>query len=184
MPDVALVAIDPQERAGAARVAVDAQHLTAQALRRLDAAGAKVIAIDIDLSAARCAAEHAEFSRRVVDSGRVVLVSVFASGQRHGQIEVASSADSRARVERRGFSTPPIPAALDASAGIGRLRLRSRRRPEVSGAGETRRAPHARNPPPRERTRRPPRRRALPEKSMSMAITLAPAASSLRSACA
>ena len=52
LPDVALVVIDPQS----VRALPDwpwPRSVYAQAVRRLDAAGAKVIAIDIDFSAAR-----------------------------------------------------------------------------------------------------------------------------------
>ena len=105
LPDVALVAIDPQS----VRALPDwpwPRSVYAQALRRLDAAGAKVIAIDIDFSAARDAAEDAEFARAVADSGRVVLAS-FRQLQTlpdGGEIEVASL---------------PIPALAASAAGIG-----------------------------------------------------------------
>ncbi len=105
LPDVAIVAIDPQS----VRALPDwpwPRAVYAQALARLDAAGAKVIAIDIDFSAARDAADDAKFARAVGDSGRVVLAAFrqlqpLTGG---GEIEVASL---------------PIPAIAAGAAGIG-----------------------------------------------------------------
>jgi len=105
LPDVALVVIDPQS----VRALPDwpwPRSVYAQAVRRLDAAGAKVIAIDIDFSAARDAADDAAFSRAVADSGRVVLAA-FRQLQAlpgGGEIEVANL---------------PIPALEASAAGIG-----------------------------------------------------------------
>jgi len=105
LPDVALVAIDPQS----VRALPDwpwPRRVYAQAVRRLDAAGAKAIAIDIDFSAARDAADDAEFARAVRESGRVVLagfrqLQTLAGG---AEIEVANL---------------PIPELAAGAAGIG-----------------------------------------------------------------
>ena len=74
LPDVALVAIDPQS----VRALPDwpwPRSVFAQAVRRLDAAGCKAIAIDIDFSVAREPAQDAELARAIADSGRVVLAA-------------------------------------------------------------------------------------------------------------
>ena len=138
LPDVALVAIDPQS----VRALPDwpwPRSVYAQAVRRLDAAGAKAIAIDIDFSAARDAAEDAEFARAIADSGRVVLAALptapDASGRRRDRGR--EPADSRARGERR----------------------RHRQRADAGRVGRRRALRAAREPDRRARDSRPSRRR-------------------------
>jgi HD-GYP domain-containing protein (c-di-GMP phosphodiesterase class II)/CHASE2 domain-containing sensor protein len=105
LPDVALVAIDPQS----VRALPDwpwPRSVFAQAVRRLDAAGAKAIAIDIDFSVARDPAQDAELTRAIADSGRVVLAAFrqLALLPGGGELEVASL---------------PAPALADPAAGLG-----------------------------------------------------------------
>jgi HD-GYP domain-containing protein (c-di-GMP phosphodiesterase class II)/CHASE2 domain-containing sensor protein len=74
LPDVALVAIDPQSL----RAFPDwpwPRRLYAETIRRLDAAGARSVAFDIDLSTPRDAQDDAELARAAAESGRVVLAA-------------------------------------------------------------------------------------------------------------
>lgn len=74
LPDVALVAIDPQSL----RAHPDwpwPRHLYAETIRRLDAAGARSVAFDVDFSTPRDARGDAELARAVAESGRVVLAA-------------------------------------------------------------------------------------------------------------
>jgi len=91
LPDVVLVAIDPQS-ARALPTWPWPRRLYGEAVRRLDAAGAQAIAIDVDFSTPRDASDDAEFARAVAASGRVVLaafrqVQALPGG---GELEVAN----------------------------------------------------------------------------------------------
>jgi putative nucleotidyltransferase with HDIG domain len=73
-PDVAIVALDPQSlRAFPAWPWP--RRLYARAIEQLEAAGARAIAFDIDLSTPRDAADDAELARAMQRSGRVVLAT-------------------------------------------------------------------------------------------------------------
>jgi len=105
LPDVVLVAIDPQS-VRALPGWPWPRSVYAQAVRRLDAAGARAIAIDIDFSVARDSVHDAELARALAESGRVVLaafrqVETLPGG---GEIEIASL---------------PLPALAGAAAGLG-----------------------------------------------------------------
>ena len=105
LPDVALVAIDPQS----VRALPDwpwPRSIFAQAVRRLDAAGSKAIAIDIDFSVARDPAQDTQLTRAIAGSGRVVLAAfrqteTLTGG---GELEVASL---------------PAPVLAEPAAGLG-----------------------------------------------------------------
>ena len=74
IPDVALVALDPQSL----RAIPDwpwPRRIYAEAIERLDAAGAKAIAIDIDFSTPRDAGDDAVLTEAVRSSGAVVLAT-------------------------------------------------------------------------------------------------------------
>jgi putative nucleotidyltransferase with HDIG domain len=90
-PDVAIVALDPQSLR-AFQSWPWPRRLYAQAIERLEAAGARAIAFDIDLSTPRNAADDAELARAIARSGRVALatfrqVQPLPGG---GELEVAS----------------------------------------------------------------------------------------------
>ena len=120
-PDVALVAIDPQSlRAFPAWPWP--RSLYARAIERLDAAGARAIGFDIDLSTARDADDDAALAATIAGSGRVVLAT-FRQLQPlpgGGELEVANL---------------PIPALADASAALGSVLM------PVDSDGVVRRAP-------------------------------------------
>jgi HD-GYP domain-containing protein (c-di-GMP phosphodiesterase class II)/CHASE2 domain-containing sensor protein len=105
LPDVAIVALDPQSlRAFPAWPWP--RRIYAEAVSRLDAAGAKVIAFDIDFSAPRDPADDAAFRGAIERSGRVVLAAFRqrSSLPDGSEIEVASL---------------PQPAFAAAAAGTG-----------------------------------------------------------------
>lgn len=74
LPDVAIVTIDPRSLR-----ALDEwpwpRSLHARAIERLEAAGASVIAFDIDFSSPSTTAEDDRFARRIDANGRVVLAT-------------------------------------------------------------------------------------------------------------
>ena len=74
LPDVALVALDHQSLRAIPRWPWP-RHLYGDTVARLDAAGAKAIAFDIDFSTARDAADDAAFARAIAASGHVVLAA-------------------------------------------------------------------------------------------------------------
>jgi HD-GYP domain-containing protein (c-di-GMP phosphodiesterase class II)/CHASE2 domain-containing sensor protein len=91
LPDVAVVALDPQSLR-AFPTWPWPRRVYAEVLARLDAAGAKVVAFDIDFSSPRNAEDDALFAAAIARSGRVVLaafrqVSRLPEG---GELEVAS----------------------------------------------------------------------------------------------
>jgi HD-GYP domain-containing protein (c-di-GMP phosphodiesterase class II)/CHASE2 domain-containing sensor protein len=105
LPDVALVAIDAQS----VRALPDwpwPRSVYAHVVRKLDAAGAKAIAIDIDLSVAREPAHDAKLTSAIAQTGRVVLAAFRQLETLPGgaQLEVASL---------------PTPLFADRAAGIG-----------------------------------------------------------------
>jgi HD-GYP domain-containing protein (c-di-GMP phosphodiesterase class II) len=105
LPDVALVAIDPQS-VRALPAWPWPRRVYGEAVRRLDAAGARAIAIDVDFSSLRDASDDAELARALAASGRVVLA---AFRQRQalpggGELEVASL---------------PVPALAATAAAVG-----------------------------------------------------------------
>jgi HD-GYP domain-containing protein (c-di-GMP phosphodiesterase class II)/CHASE2 domain-containing sensor protein len=123
LPDVALVALDPPSlRAFPAWPWPRGLH--ADAIARLDAAGAKAIAIDIDFSTPRDAADDARLAQAVAASGRVVLATFrqrtpLPGG---GEIEVANV---------------PYAALERAAAGVGSVLI------PVDADGVVRHAPRA-----------------------------------------
>jgi len=91
LPDVAIVALDPQSLRAFPSWPWP-RHLYAQAIERLDAAGARAIAFDIDLSTPREAADDAALATGIARTGKVALA---AFSQRSklpggGELEVAS----------------------------------------------------------------------------------------------
>ncbi len=105
LPDVALVAIDPQS----VRALPDwpwPRSIFAHAVRKLDGAGAKAIAIDIDLSVARDPAGDTKLTQAIADSGRVVLAAFrqLETLPDGGELEVASL---------------PAPVLAEPAAGLG-----------------------------------------------------------------
>ena len=91
IPDVAIAALDPQSL----RTFPEwpwPRRLYAELVRRLDAAGASVIAFDIDFSTPRDAADDAALAAAIADSGRVVLAAFrqLQSLPQGGEVEIAS----------------------------------------------------------------------------------------------
>ena len=74
-PDVALVAHRSAEPARIPELALAAAHSTRDAIERLDDAGARAIAFDIDLSAPRDARDDAVLAEAIARSGHVVLAT-------------------------------------------------------------------------------------------------------------
>ncbi len=91
VPDVAIVAIDPQSLRAYPEWPWP-RSLYATAIRRLEAAGARAIGFDIDLSTPRDAAADAELERALRESGRVVLAGFrqLQEAPGGGTLEVAS----------------------------------------------------------------------------------------------
>jgi CHASE2 domain-containing sensor protein len=105
LPDVSIVAIDPQSLRAHPEWPWP-RRLYATAIERLDAAGARAIAFDIDFSTPRDAADDAAFAAAIARSGRVTLatfrqVQPVAGG---GSVEVTSV---------------PIPAFAAGAAALG-----------------------------------------------------------------
>lgn len=91
LPDVVVVALDPQSLR-AHPVWPWPRQLYAEAIERLDAAGARAIALDIDLSTPRSPEEDARLAAAVAGSGRVVLAA-FRQRQAMpdgGELEIAN----------------------------------------------------------------------------------------------
>ncbi len=123
LPDAAVVALDPQSLR-AYPTWPWPRSLYARAVHRLDAAGARVVAFDIDFSTPREPEADAEFGRAIAESGSVVLAAFRQLQELPGgaTLEVASV---------------PIPPLADAAAGLGSVLM------PVDPDGVVRRAPRA-----------------------------------------
>jgi HD-GYP domain-containing protein (c-di-GMP phosphodiesterase class II)/CHASE2 domain-containing sensor protein len=125
LPDVMLVAIDPQS----VRALPDwpwPRSVYADAVRKLDAAGAKAIAIDIDFSVAREPAHDAKLTEAIAETGHVVLaafrqVETLPGG---GELEVASLPTPTFAREAAGIGSVLMPVDPD---GLVRFAPRSSR---------------------------------------------------------
>ncbi len=104
-PDVAVVAVDARSLRSYPAWPWP-RSLYARAIERLDAAGARAIAFDIDFSSESEPAEDARLGQAIASSGRVVLATFRQSQQLPdgGELEVANI---------------PIPLLAERAAGIG-----------------------------------------------------------------
>src|SRR5262245_25171894 len=105
IPDVALVAIDPRSLRAFPEWPWP-RRLYADVVARLEAAGARAIAFDIDFSTPRDAQDDALFARAIARSRRVVLASFRQLQQLEGigAVEIANR---------------PIPAFAEGAAAVG-----------------------------------------------------------------
>ncbi len=122
LPDVAVVAIDPQSLRALPNWPWP-RSVYATLIEELDAAGAAAIAFDIDFSTARDPAADAAFAQAIARSGRVVLAGFRQFQDLAGaQLEVASL---------------PLPMLVESSAALGSVMV------PVDADGVVRRAPRA-----------------------------------------
>ncbi len=105
IPDVAVVALDPRSLRAFPEWPWP-RRLYADAVRRLDAAGASAIAFDIDFSTPRDPQDDTRFARSIAASGRVVLASFRQLQQLEGvgAVEIANRS---------------IPAFAEGAAAVG-----------------------------------------------------------------
>ncbi len=126
--DIAIVAIDAQSL----REIPDwpwPRRLHAEATRRLAAAGARVIAFDIDFSTAREASGDAEFAGAIGESGRVVLATFKQRSELPGGIELEIANVPIDTIGRNAFGNGSVLIPVDED-GIVR---RANRESEIGG---------------------------------------------------
>jgi HD-GYP domain-containing protein (c-di-GMP phosphodiesterase class II)/CHASE2 domain-containing sensor protein len=125
VPDVAVVAIDAQSMRAFGGEWPWPRSRFAEVVRRLDAAGARAIAFDIDFSTQRDRAEDAAFARAIAESGRVVLSAhrEFQLLPEAGELEIASFPDGTLSAGAAGIGAAIVEIDSD---GLIRNAYRSR----------------------------------------------------------